>query len=492
MTRLGGLGVFALGLALTACTGASLPVAGDNQFGGDATPTPGIPTVDPSTGETIVPTVVPSVNPSTGVTTFPTIFPTPTDTGTTTPTATPTDPDAPFRSTLFSADENRRGITDTEIRICAHAALSYGAAFNTTDADLNVYWTELNQNGGIFGRQVRMVYKNDDYKPETARAAAIQCKDELDPFMLIGGIGFDQIPAVRDWAEQNHMLYIHHTATERALDGSIGNYRYSYTLLPTTEKVGEMFGELALTRFAGKKVGIIKRQSENWEGGVNGFKRVASKHGIEIVLDRPVPQNKGNYQQDINDLKNGGAEVVFVWLNALETAQFVKQAKAQELDASYMVFPFNLETQTLLDDALDPKLVGVAMWQAYSHGDYSGEFAKYADDMREFERQYAEHRPTADIQGLGGDLLFLNWSGQKALHQLLVACGKDCTRNRFVEAMHGFKAKVSSSACKIDLTRPGTGNDRRGGHTVSILQAYRVSSTKVNYRNIETCVENLI
>ena len=45
--------------------------------------------------------------------------------------------------------------------------------------------------------------------------AAQKCKD-LNPFLLIGGIGFDQIPAVRQWAEQNKMLYIYHDAVLRA------------------------------------------------------------------------------------------------------------------------------------------------------------------------------------------------------------------------------------------------------------------------------------
>lgn len=407
-------------------------------------------------------------------------------------TATTTPPDdgvpAPFRSTLFTSEEDTVGITDEQITLCVHAALTYGAAFDTGADDLNVYWQAVNDAGGVYGRSVQTYYENDNYNPDQAVTAATACKDKYNPFMLLGGIGFDQIPAVRDWAENNRMLYFHHTATEQGADG----LQFSFTGLPTTEKMGEMFAELAVTRFPGMKVGIIKRGSDNWEPGVDGFKRVAAQHNIEIVLDREVQVNKGNYLQDIIDLRNAGAELVWTWMNALESLEFIKQVKAQDWHPQLMVFPFNLTSQHLGEDALNPPLAGVAMFNAFSKGDYTGEFANYADDMQQFEAQYAEYRPRANLEGLGGDLLFLNWSAQKAMHQLLLECGPDCTRNRFIEVIHGLKRRTNSSACELDFTLPGAGNDHRGGWAVSVMEAYRSPSGEVNFRNTHTCVEHLL
>ena len=111
--------------------------------------------------------------------------------------------------------------------------------------------------------------------------------------------------------------------------------------------------------------------------------------------------------------------------------------------------------------------------------------------MREFEAQYRKYRPSVDLGGVGGDLLFLNWSGQKVMHQLLLRCGPDCTRNRFMALLRGFNAQLTSSACALDFTRPGADNDRRGGWTASVLEAYRSPSGRVNLRNVATCVEHL-
>lgn len=398
-----------------------------------------------------------------------------------------------FRSTLFRGANDTMGITDTEIKICVHAALTYGAAFNTGEEDLNVYWEAVNAAGGIYGRKVKTVYVNDNYQGSTAVTEAGKCVEEQRPFMLVGGIGFDQIPLVRNWAEDNKVFYFHHTATvNNPNDNKPGAWDYSFTALPTAEKMGAMFAELAIWKFPGKKIGIIERQSPNWKPGVKAFERLAKERNLDIVYQKEAPQNQGSYLQNIIDMKNAGAEVVWIWLNALESTEFIKQAKAQNFSPHFMVFPFNLTTQTLGDDALNPKLIGVSMHNAYSFGDYSGQFANYAADIKLFEQQYATYQPSADIRGIGGDLIFLNWSGQKSFHKLLLQCGRSCTRNRMVELLHSYKGSVTPSACTLDYTRAGLGNDHRGGWAVSVMEPYRAAGDKVNWRNIKTCVEHLI
>jgi branched-chain amino acid transport system substrate-binding protein len=391
-------------------------------------------------------------------------------------------PGAPV-TTLFNADEDRVGITKDKITLCAHAALTYAPAFHTDTADLKVYFDAINaEQNGIFGRKVEITYENDDYKPDTAVQAANTCKGK-NPFMLLGGIGFDQIPAVRNWAESNRMLYLTHTAT---VNGTAGK-QFSFSELPSTERMGEVFGELAATKFKGKTIGIIKRDSPNWEPGVEAFKAVAAKHGVKIVAERAVAASKGNYIDDIVAVK--GADVVWTWENALASTEIIKQAKAQNFSPDWMVFPFNLTSQTLGDDALNPKLSGVAMYTAYSFGDYSGTFAPYSDDMKEFERQYKQYDPNVDLTSLGGDLLFLNWTAMKVLHKQLLDCGPDCTRNKFIDVMKSYKKTPISSACQIDMLR---GNGHLGGWAVNIMETYKSPDGHVNWRNTHSCVEHVL
>jgi ABC-type branched-subunit amino acid transport system substrate-binding protein len=384
-------------------------------------------------------------------------------------------------STLFTPAENRIGITKDSITLCVHAALTYAQAFGTKDTDFNVFWQALNtEKGGINGRTINVTYENDNYTPTDAVTAATKCKAK-NPFMLLGGIGFDQIPAVRNYVEQNHMFYLHHTAT---INGTKGQ-KYSFTELPTVERVGESFAQLAGSKYRGAKIGIIERDSANWSPGVEAFKKVAGRYGIKVVADNKVAQNKGNYTQDILDMKSAGADVVWIWLNALESTQLLKQAKAQGFNPHWLLFPFNLTSQTLDSDAMNPPLDGVAMFPAYSNKDYSGSFSSYASDMKEFEAQYAKYDPNADLSGIGGDLLFLNWVGQKALAVQLAQCGKDCTRNRMVDVLQSYTGQApTKTSCPLDFRADG----HRGSVDVNFMTTYRSPSGKVNWRNTTACV----
>jgi len=386
---------------------------------------------------------------------------------------------AAARSTLFKPSEDRIGITPDSLTLCAHAALTYGAAFNTSVDDLNVFWSAVNDNGGIYGRKVTVTYENDDYKPTTAVTAARACAAK-GIFLLLGGIGFDQIPAVRNWAEENRMLYIHHTATEKGTAGQ----RFSFAPLPSVERTGEAFGQLYLSKYAGKKIGIIKRDGENWEPGVVAFKKYVGDRG-KVVAETAVPQNKGNYTDDVLAMKNAGAEVVWIWENALDAAPIVKQIRAQQYNPHMMLFPFNLTAQTLKDDAFNPPLDGVAMFPAYSYQDYSGPFASYADDMKLFEAQYKKYRPSVDLSGVSGDLLFLNWQAQKSLYAQFLDCGQDCTRNRFVDVLESYKKRPTSSACPLDFTG---GAHRAGGEDLDFMEIYRDPRGNPGWRNTKMCV----
>ena len=383
------------------------------------------------------------------------------------------------RSHLFPPSQDRVGLTKHSITMCAHAALTYGKAFNTTDADFNVFWQAINkEKGGIYGRQVTVTYENDNYDPTTAVTAAQTCADK-GIFMLLGGIGFDQIPAVRRWAETNKMLYLHHTAT---VEGSKG-LQYSFTELPSVERMGDGFGQLYLERFKGKKVAIVERDSPNWKPGADHFKAVLKNAGITVVADQPVADKKANYTQDILAVK--GADVVFLWENALNATEFIKQAKAQQFSPQYLMFPFNLTSQTLGNDALNPPLAGVAMYPAYSQGDQSGPFASYADDIQLFEKQYRDYDPGVDLSGVGGDLLFLNWTAQKALYAQLLACGADCTRNKFIDVLQSWHKVPTSSGCLIDFLH---GDGHHGSEALNFMEAYTNPAGKVNWRNTKACV----
>jgi ABC-type branched-subunit amino acid transport system substrate-binding protein len=386
---------------------------------------------------------------------------------------------------LFSPQEDRVGITDTEIHLCAHAALTFGQAFNTNPNDFQVFWQYVNDHGGINGRKVTIDFKDDGYQPANAVQAAQSCYDE-NPALLVGGIGFDQIPAVRVWAEQHHELYIHHDATIRGTGGQ----RYSFSALPSVEALGEMFAQMVIKNHPGKKVGILYRQSDNWDPGRIAFDNYLKSHGHGDMLgpEIPVQANQGSYSSEIAQLQAQNVQVAWAWENALAATEMIKQAKSQQYPGVWMVFPFNITLQGLSStDALNPPIEGVAAWPAYTNGDYSGPYASYAADIHEFEREYAHYDSGANLAGPGGDLLFLAWTEFKGLADILQQCGRNCTRNEIAGIMLSGYHKTVSPNCDVDFSR---GDPHHGGYLMETWQTAPFNGA-AEWRPVRRCVSQL-
>jgi hypothetical protein len=105
--------------------------------------------------------------------------------------------------------------------------------------------------------------------------------------------------------------------------------------------------------------------------------------------------------------------------------------------------------------------------------------------MKLFEAQYAKYDPGVDLGGVGGDLLFLNWTAQKAFYAQLLACGPDCSRNRFIDTIQSYNKVPTSSGCRIDFS---TGDGHHGSAGLNFMQTYRAPGGDVNWRNTSMCV----
>jgi ABC-type branched-subunit amino acid transport system substrate-binding protein len=314
-------------------------------------------------------------------------------------------------------------------------------------------------------------------------SAAETCKSR-NPFLLLGGIGFDQIPAVRNWAEANKLLYLHHIATEPAKTGT-----YSFTLSPSVEQTGKAFGEHIAGRYKGRKIGVLYRQSENWAPGRAAGVAEMKRRGITPTRDLPVTNGQGVYSQQLTELAGAGVEVVWIWENALNAAQIIQQASQQGYRPTWVVFPF----QTTLDvlnqaGGQTDRIDGVAAWPSYAPGGYGGAFPEFEFDaeIKRFEAAYAKLRPGVRPN----DLLWQVWVGNKVLHDMLLTCGPDCNRNRFAGMMLDGYRKHTKPGCLVDFSDPRSRGGHAGGFSFFAQETFTRGSTAF-WRTTRYCVSSL-
>jgi hypothetical protein len=203
--------------------------------------------------------------------------------------------------------------------------------------------------------------------------------------------------------------------------------------------------------------------------------------------DLPVAKNKTDYHQELAALGPAGAnaDVVFIWESALVVPEVVSQAHGQGYFPNFVVFPFNVSLTSMSQVDINPTIIGAAVWPAYTQGQYGGNFASYAGDIQEFEREYHQYRPNTNLGGAGGDLLFLNWVAQKAFAQQLLDCGKDCTRNKIAGMMLAGYKRTVSPYCPGDWSR----RPHFGSTGIDVMETTMFGNT-VGWKPTELCVEH--
>jgi hypothetical protein len=200
------------------------------------------------------------------------------------------------------------------------------------------------------------------------------------------------------------------------------------------------------------------------------------------VADIHVEKNQGNYTNEIIELQQKGAQLVFVLEDALTQTNIIKQAKTQQFSPQWLVFAFNLQNQVLGNDAMTPPLAGTSLGPAYECHQFGGPYASYANEIREFEAAYAKYAPNTDLCGIAGDIAFQSWQSFKNMAALFETCGRDCTRNRFAGVMDsGFKATIGA-ACELDFSK-----GHHGGSAADIFEAYNGPANRPAWRNLKRC-----
>ncbi|MHB8452131.1 MAG: ABC transporter substrate-binding protein [Mycobacteriales bacterium] len=381
---------------------------------------------------------------------------------------------------LYSGAAAYQGITAKQITLCMHAATVLGNAFNERPQDIGVYWTYVNANGGLLGRQVSLTIEDDEYTPQGAQVAAQQCQ-QLNPFLVIGGIGFDQDPVVRQIAEQNHFLYIY-TMADR------GNppYKYSFTGAPTIEQEGTWLGEATLHQHRPAPYGAVYVNDAAWVGGYNTYKAYMDAHGGSSVNNNSYATNSGGdtseFSAYITELQAAGVKTVLLWMNALAADAFVEQAHNQGYDPAYVTCDvFDLVTQTVGSEVDDQgpnakyPMLGIWITPAFDPADHNVPWWPEEQQMLQAYAKYdAGHTPD--------DIDWMAWLGFKQIADLFRICGTNCNRNDIAGIFDSGYQGTTAPLCPVNFA----GSPNFGGYEANMMYAHRENGGTV-WRQTATC-----
>ena len=256
--------------------------------------------------------------------------------GSSTPVAPPVS-QPPGTDATLSPD---RGISDQRILFGQSAAFSGPARELGSNMQLGIKaaFQEINQAGGVHGRQLKLSSLDDAYEPEAAIANTLRLIEDEKVFALIGAVGTPTSRSATPVAAERGIPYVApFTGAAFLRDPALGNVinlRASYNQ-ETEEMVARLTGDLGIERIA-----VLYQDDSFGRAGYQGAKQALDKRGMEPVAIGVYPRNTVAVKTALLDLDRGDPEAVIL-VGAYEpVAALIAWARHTGLDPVFMTVSF--------------------------------------------------------------------------------------------------------------------------------------------------------
>ncbi|MFC3453454.1 ABC transporter substrate-binding protein [Amycolatopsis speibonae] len=331
------------------------------------------------------------------------------------------------------------GVTDTTLKIGAHFPLTGVAApgYSEIPSGHQAYYDYVNANGGINGRKIEFVVKDDGYNPTNTSAVTNELVLKEEIFAMVGGLGTPTHSAVVDFLNSSKVpdLFVSSGSLRWGDDPKKAPFTFGWQ--PDYEIEGKIIGDWVRKNLPGAKVGLFLQDDDFGRDGEKGARRYLGEQIVEVAKYSP---GNTDIAPQIAKLKAAGVDLVLGFTVPSYTA--LSQLASLKIGFKPKWFYSNVGS--------DPALVG-SLLARFSEGKVANG-ASLIDGVLT-----TEYLPGVDApdnawtklwqnvwkaHGKGGDLTNYRVYGMAQAYtfvQALQAAGRDLTRERVVEVLqqHG-------------------------------------------------------
>ena len=208
------------------------------------------------------------------------------------------------------------GISATEIVLGMQLPQTGSASpgYNKVDDAMRAYFDYVNSKGGVNGRMIKLVVKDDAYKAglTVTTASALINKDKV--FAMVGSVGTQtHISVIKDINRRGIPdLFVNSGFSGFYTDPK--KYPTTFGALGTYVAEAKILGKYIKENFATKKVGIIYQTDDFGRNTVEGLKTAGLTFAPRTTAATFIAGTQGSLGLDaqMKQLKDNGVEVVIV------------------------------------------------------------------------------------------------------------------------------------------------------------------------------------
>ena len=355
--------------------------------------------------------------------------------------------------TALPAKASDPGITSNEI-VFGMQLPQTGAAspgYNKVDDATRAYFDYVNSKGGVNGRNLRLVAKDDVYNAGITLTSVAELINDDKVFGFIGNVGTQTQSAVIDRINRDG---IPHLFTLTGYSNFYNNpkvYPTTFGGLGTYFAESKIVGEYVKKTFAGKKVGILYQTDDFGRNALAGFNQVGLRFEEGKTAAKFVAGTQGSIglTSQLNQLKSNGVEVVLFAAVASALAIAISTANAIGYKPANWVVTSVGADATTFQTILGARGVPAASSAALLNGVITASFAPAPTEATDpyvaaFKKINDEFNKGPDKRWDNNILIGMN--NAYLLVQALHGVGKNVTRKNLISYLETNGKKMSGAA----------------------------------------------
>jgi branched-chain amino acid transport system substrate-binding protein len=323
------------------------------------------------------------------------------------------------------------GVTKDEITIGMTCPMSGPAALWSAMALGNAAWAKhINAQGGINGRKIKFVAKDDGYNPSRALANLTEMKNDVLAYVSV--IGSATANASKDFLITSKVPVVYVHANPRIwLNVPLAERRHIFIAYPDYVDESEAITNYAVTKLGIKSLALFGQNDDWGKGAEDGIQKAVKQLGSKakfagFITFEPTDRAVGGHALKLKEL---GADAVVIYGPPTQAALIIKEM-------SKIGYTPKIFTANPLGDPLMYKIAGPLWENAYPAASANVAMPGVEPEADRVVDIILKYEPT--LKGRE----FLGVTGATSMMlavEALKKAGPNLTRESFIKAMEGIK-----------------------------------------------------
>ncbi|MBA3954744.1 ABC transporter substrate-binding protein [Candidatus Dependentiae bacterium] len=187
-----------------------------------------------------------------------------------------------------------------------------------------------NEEGGVNGRPIQIIYMNDEYTPERARKNVEDFIKTYKSTLILSPPGSATLEAYVDLVK-NNKLFVFFPVTGVPLFRkpeltNLVHWTASYV------DEGQAVTAYSITHSSLLSLAFLYQNDLYGRSALEGARKALQKAGVKTVLELPYSRNTAQFKETIDKIKTSSAEAIGFFSTALATTEFIRQAGVELLN----------------------------------------------------------------------------------------------------------------------------------------------------------------